>query len=276
MSPSPDPADPDRPLPPLFPGRTGAGIRIAVIDSGVHPGHDHIDADRIAPGTAIGADGGIEEGVDVARDYLGHGTAVTAAIQEKAPEAVCIPVRVFERALRTNSRVLAAAIRWSIAQQVDLINLSLGSTNPAHADLFARLVEEASDAGTLIVAAREADGVPCYPGITDGVLPVELDWECPRARFGLAGTPERPILRASGYPRAIPGVPHRRNLYGISFAVAQVTGFAALAGEGLPQSRVTALIDAIREQASENRHPREGGDPYSQRFGGYGSPPSRG
>jgi subtilisin family serine protease len=250
MSSSPDAIDPDRPLPPLFPGRTGAGMRIAVIDSGVHPGHDHIDADRIAPGAAIGADGSIDEGEDAARDHLGHGTAVTAAILEKAPDAVCVPVRVFERALRTNSRVLAAAIRWSIAQEVDLINLSLGSTNPAHAKLFAQLVEEANDAGILIIAAREADGVPCYPGMTGGVLPVELDWDCPRARLGLGGTPDHPILRASGYPRAIPGVPHRRNLYGISFAVAQVTGFAALAGEALdttPRSLQYSLVSAVRQ-----------------------------
>ena len=31
-----------------------------------------------------------------------------------------------------------------------------------------------------------------------------------------------------------PGVPPRRNLYGISFATAQASGFAARAGAGLP------------------------------------------
>ena len=34
-------------------------------------------------------------------------------------------------------------------------------------------------------------------------------------------------LAASGYPRPIPGVPVERNLSGISFAVANVTGFLA-------------------------------------------------
>jgi hypothetical protein len=35
------------------------------------------------------------------------------------------------------------------------------------------------------------------------------------------------ILRASGYPRPIPGVPPERNLKGLSFAVANATGFLA-------------------------------------------------
>jgi hypothetical protein len=35
-------------------------------------------------------------------------------------------------------------------------------------------------------------------------------------------------MRASGYPRPIPGVPAERNLKGLSFAVANATGLLAL------------------------------------------------
>jgi len=35
------------------------------------------------------------------------------------------------------------------------------------------------------------------------------------------------VYRASGWPRPIPGVPPLRNLNGISFAVANVTGILA-------------------------------------------------
>ena len=54
-------------------------LRIAVIDSGVHPDHPHIDAARLLPGFAIARDGRDSE--DDTGDRLGHGTAVTAAIQ---------------------------------------------------------------------------------------------------------------------------------------------------------------------------------------------------
>jgi len=198
-------------------------VRIAVIDSGVHPDHPHIAADRLLAGAIVRADGSIEPGPAV--DRLGHGTAVTAAIQEKAPDAEILPVRVFHDALRTSAQALAAAIEWSLAQRAQLINLSLGTANPAHAALFARLVGEAEAAGALIVAAREAEGRPCWPGALDGVLGVGLDWDCPRETWRAADG----VVYTSGYPRPIPGVPPRRNLYGISFATAQACGFAALA-----------------------------------------------
>jgi hypothetical protein len=39
-------------------------------------------------------------------------------------------------------------------------------------------------------------------------------------------------VRASGFPRPIPGVPPERNLKGLSFAVANATGLLAVALEG--------------------------------------------
>lgn len=211
-------------------GLSGRGIRIAVIDSGVHPDHPHIRADRLSGGVAFGKDGHRLDGEDGGwRDRLGHGTAVTAAIQELAPDADCRSVRVFHDALRTSGAALIAALEWCAEQRVDLANLSLGSTNAAHGPLFARAVARARAAGVVVVAAREADGVPCFPGSLPGVLGVGLDWECPRERYRV----EAAGFYASGYPRPIPGVPRRRNLYGISFAVAHMTGFAALACEHL-------------------------------------------
>jgi len=227
------------PLP--FAGRTGAGLTIAVIDSGVHPEHPHIDAGRLLPGVVVLADGGIETGTEAVLDRLGHGTAVTAAIQEKAPEALCLPVRVFREALKTSATALVAAIRWSIGNGADIVNLSLGSVNMAHRAAFSAVADEALAAGVVLVAARDADGVPCYPGALPQVIGVALDWECPRERFGACGAGG---FSASGYPRPIPGVPPRRNLNGISFAVAQMSGFAALAAEA--SGRDPGRADAVR------------------------------
>jgi hypothetical protein len=43
-------------------------------------------------------------------------------------------------------------------------------------------------------------------------------------------------LAASGYPRPIPGVPPERNISGLSFAVANVTGFLARLMDGRHRS----------------------------------------
>lgn len=237
-------------------GLSGRDVAIAVIDSGVHPGHSHITAGRLGPGVMVLSDGGVVEGEAAWLDQLGHGTAVTAAIQEKAPDATCIPVRVFREALRTSAAALIAAMRWSIAREVDVINLSLGSLNEAHRDAFAAVVEEAAAAGVVVVAAREADGAPCYPGSLGKVIGVDVDWDCPRAGYGLSWRGDAPVFQASGYPRPIPGVPQRRNLYGVSFAVAQVSGFAAracesLGADGASGVRVERVRDLLRAA-----HPR--------------------
>ncbi|MCI4590015.1 S8 family serine peptidase [Sphingobium sp. BYY-5] len=199
-------------------------IRIAVIDSGVHPAHPHIDAARLLPGIAIAGDGSVND-MD-SGDRLGHGTAVTAAIQDQAPDVLCLPIRVFHDALRTTARALVSAIDWAIEARVDLINLSLGSMNPAHRDLFAQAADRAQAAGVLIVAAHEAEGAPCYPGSLRQVLGVSLDWDCPRDHYEVRDG----LFHASGHPRPIPGVPQRRNLQGVSFAVANMSGLLARGG----------------------------------------------
>jgi len=214
-----------------FPGFSGRGVRIAVIDSGVHSAHPHIRAERLAGGVAVLRDGAIDPGNEATVDRLGHGTAVTAAIQEKAPDAECLIVRVFHDALKTTAAALVAAIDWCLDQQVDLINLSLGSLNDAHQGAFAEAAARSVTTGTLLVAAQEAGGIACYPGSLPNVLGVGLDWECPREAYRVKTGCAGPIPCASGFPRPIPGVPQQRNLYGISFAVANMTGLAALAHE---------------------------------------------
>ena len=84
----------------------GDGVSIAVIDSGVNPDHPHVG--RVAGGVRIDLSG-VVSGDYV--DRIGHGTAVFAAIQEKAPGAELFAVRVFEDRLRTSVRALVAADR---------------------------------------------------------------------------------------------------------------------------------------------------------------------
>ena len=48
--------------PASFETAVGRGIRIAVIDSGVHPDHPHIDRAMLRGGVAVARDGAIGEG----------------------------------------------------------------------------------------------------------------------------------------------------------------------------------------------------------------------
>jgi subtilisin family serine protease len=206
-------------------------VRIAVIDSGIHTAHPHVN----------GVAGGISFCGDSADsiDRLGHGTAVAAAIREKAPDAELFAVKVFHQALSTSIERLVSAIDWAAHHQMHLVNLSLGTANPEHE---AALRAAIGRAGTvLIVSAREDGGVRWLPGSLPGVLPVDLDWTCPREEYRY----ENGVFRASGFPRPIPGVPPGKNLHGLSFAVANMTGFAARVVESAPAAGPSGWLQLL-------------------------------
>lgn len=212
--------EPDPPLP--FPGATGDGLSVAVIDSGVNPRHPHISS-QVAGGVSINGSNDIEDGSFL--DLLGHGTAVMAAIQEKAPAARYFAVKLFHNSLRTSTPALLTAIEWAINKEVHVINLSLGTLNFDYETQFIDVVQRAVTSGIILVAAREASGQACLPGCLRGVLGVSLDWECPRTRYRTTEETSGTLYYASGYPRELLGMPRERNLNGISFAVANMTGF---------------------------------------------------
>ncbi len=200
-------------------------VVVAIVDSGINPDHPHVGG--VVDGIAIAADGSLH--TDWV-DRLGHGTAVAAAIHEKAPEAQLLAIRVFERSLTTSAAVLARAIDWGVERGVRFVNLSLGTANDAHAPILQAAVQRAAERGVTVVAAAEHEGRLWYPGSLPGAVGVRLDWECPRGEIRPASAAAGETqYYASGYPRPIPGVPPEKNLKGISFAVANVTGVLARA-----------------------------------------------
>jgi subtilisin family serine protease len=226
-----------------FPNRTGRGVRIAVVDSGVHADHPHVGG--VSGGIAIGPTGELS---DDYVDRLGHGTAVAAAIRERAPECELLAVRVFDRTLTTTGQALVAAIEWSALQGVQLINLSLGTTNQEHAPALAAAVANAATRGAIVVSAAPQDGAAWLPGGLHGVVAVDVEWDSPRDECRVASADASGIrLSASGYPRPIPGVPPERNFSGLSFAVANATGLLALVLENLPVQSMAALANRLRE-----------------------------
>jgi subtilisin family serine protease len=118
----------------------GAGVRVAVLDSGVdatHPalagklvaGHDFVDGDTdpsevFAPGSLS----------------YGHGTHVTGLVALAAPAAAIMPLRVLDAQGMGNAWVLAEAMLHAVDPDgnpatndgVQVINMSLGSTNRTH------------------------------------------------------------------------------------------------------------------------------------------------
>lgn len=222
-----------------FSMHSGKEVRVAIVDSGVHPAHPHVGS--VAGGISLieGA-----EGFSYV-DTIGHGTAVAGAIREKAPDALLYAVKVFDRGLRTTADVILRALDWSIENGMNIVNLSLGTVNHTHYDRFQSAVTRASESGMIIVASADIAGADSLPGCLPDVIGVGLDWNCPRESLGSKEQAGRWILTASGYPRSIPGVPPEENLHGVSFSVANATGFVARAREALPAESIAEIRDRL-------------------------------
>ena len=194
-------------------------MKVAVIDSGIHEGHPHVGA----------LAGAVHFGGSDSADRLGHGTAVAGAIREKLPAAEIFAVKIFDCRLAAPIEVLLRALEWCRESGMDVINLSLGTANPAHRDALAEAVRH----DPVIVSAAGM-----LPGSLAGVVGVEADSECPRDQFRYRDG----VFLASPYPRPIPGVPLERNLNGVSFAVANMTGFVARALESCRREEVLTVL----------------------------------
>ncbi|PYT19392.1 MAG: hypothetical protein DMG59_00295 [Acidobacteria bacterium] len=198
-------------------------MKVAIIDSGICADHPHVG--RVAGGVGVTAEGFNADTID----RLGHGTAAAGAIREKAPDVELYAVKVFDRRLSAKIELILRALEWCIEQRMDVINLSLGTANPAHRERF----EPALSAGALIVSAAHL-----LPGSLPDVIGVAPEENCPREIYRY----REGVFYASPYPRPIPGVPAARNLHGTSFAVANITGFVADTLADVPHTAIRAAL----------------------------------
>ncbi|MBV9771881.1 MAG: S8 family serine peptidase [Bryobacterales bacterium] len=209
-------------------------MKIAIIDSGVNPGHPHVG--DVAGAVTLTLNGEMNDTID----RLGHGTAVAGAIREKMPNAELYALKVFDRRLSAEIRSILTALQWCRDHAIDLVNLSLGTTNVAHKESLSHMI--GSD--LLVVSAAGA-----LPGDLPGVIGVAPDRDCPRDSFRYRDG----VFFASPYPRPIPGIAVDRNLHGVSFAVANMTALVArLLAEVAPLDIRNALIERAQNTASIN------------------------
>lgn len=135
----------------------GAGIKIAVLDTG---GTEHSDLiSNIAMNIDCTGNGN-------PADRQGHGTHVAGIIAASdnefgilgvAPEAKVYCMKVLDDSGHGGYNTIEAGIREAINNQVDIINMSLGSARQPPDSLHS-IIKEASERGIFIIAAAGNDG----------------------------------------------------------------------------------------------------------------------
>lgn len=175
---------------------TGRGIKVAVIDSGIFVDHEDLEA---AGGRNLTATG--DPATAWKEDIVGHGTHVSGTIAAlcnskvifgMAPNVTLYSLRIFPGGKLSS---LIAALMWCIENEIDVVNLSLGSPNPAAA--LEQKIQEAHARGVACIAAAGNDKGPVnYPAKFDKVLAV--------AAIGKVGTYPSDSRHARHAPKTVP------------------------------------------------------------------------
>ncbi len=220
----------------------GAGVTVAVVDSGVDERHPQLDGAVRGGGDEIGTSNGLE-------DCVGHGTAVASLIAARpvrnhglrglAPLATVLSIRVSNRVQTADGpvgegdlRALVEGIERAVAASPRPAVLSLSISTTTNSPALRAAVQSALDAGIVVVASagnRHDAGDPTpYPAAYDGVVGVgAIDATGARAPMSQVGpyvdivSPGEAIVAAA--PRAGHAV-----LSGTSVAVPFVAATAAL------------------------------------------------
>lgn len=154
---------------------SGAGVTVAVVDTGVEAGHPDLQG-QVLPGYDF-----LNDDADPSDDN-GHGTrmiGIVAAARDNglgvsgvAPAARVLPVKSLDAQGYGPYSAVANGITWAVDQGADIVNLSLVGAAPS--SILQAAVDYAVARDVIVVAASGNYGTdaPAYPAASSGAVAV--------------------------------------------------------------------------------------------------------
>lgn len=239
----------------------GAGVIVAIIDSGVDLNHPDLIPNLLPNGYNFGDDNSNPQ------DVLGHGTQVAGIVAARqnngtgvsglAPEAKILPIKINAGGQRTfSSDRLASAIAYAVNHDARIINLS--QTVSQETQVVRDAIQAALDVGVIVVAAAgnadtgRSGGAVEFPANMPGVLGVaatdQFNQLASWSNFGreiLVAAPGSSILST-----ALGGGVVASNPGGTSFSTPVVSAAIADMLSINPTLPVETVFSQLRETAS--------------------------
>lgn len=151
----------------------GEGVKVAVLDSGIHLNHQDLDLytedsdDPTYPGgwAEFDGEGDIIEDSEP-HDTTGHGTHVSGTVAGGdasgthigvAPDVDLMHGLVLPDDHGTFTQILGG-MQWCLEESVDVINMSLGTIGGGHDEIYIEPLQNIQKAGTLVVSSSMNDG----------------------------------------------------------------------------------------------------------------------
>ena len=238
----------------IWNGRTGRGVRVAVVDSGIDTEHPDLKGKVKESVEAVAEDGRIDFRPSTSGDQAGHGTACAGIIASVAPDVELYSVKVLGPKASGSGDMFLVGLDYAIKQKFQVINLSLGTTKREFFAPLHELLDRAYQSGCIVVSAANNLPYPSYPSIfSSSVVSVVKRSGGDPFNFGYRyGQVIELVAPGVEVTTTWPGGGYRQ-LTGNSFACPYVVGVIALIKEAYPNLTPFQVKSVLYTIAQRNR-----------------------
>jgi subtilisin family serine protease len=241
-------------------GATGAGVRVAVIDSGIEADHPALEGCvDVEEGlmVEVADDGSTIDHPGPHDDSFGHATGVAGIIHSLAPEARITSVKVLGPGLGGKAAAFLRGLGWAVEQGFDVINLSLGTNRREWALAFYEVCDQAYFRDCFVVTAANNVLRPSFPSLFGSVTSVACNLATDPFRFHWNPDPPTEFL-APGVDVDVAWLGGGRlTTTGNSFAAPHIAGIAALIRSKHPELRSFQMKTVLWATAANVRDARQ-------------------
>lgn len=223
-------------------------IKIALIDSGINR-ESTVSKHRILSGITF------DSKLDVIYsseefDDNGHGTFCANVILSRTTLSVIRPIKILNSQLKSNSELLIAALKILLDSDINIVNLSLSTSNPQYSDEIEMICNELYESGKIIVASYDNGGAISYPASFKNVLGVKGRFMNDASEYWFNGedviADYTPIMRQiSNEKKCLAG--------GNSKATALITSYIASIWESDPNQSKEDVLKSFQVRAKKDK-----------------------